>query len=210
MHEQKQQLMQFWKSQCHFDERVLQAFSQVNREDFVPERLRHASYEDQPLPILRGKTISQPTTVMVMTTALDAHPEHTVFEIGTGSGYQAAILSQLAKKVISTEIIPELIPYAKENLKNAGITNVEIHEEDGSEGMDNIAPFDRIIITAACKEFPPVLIEQLKDGGIIVGPVGSRDQQEMVKGTKKDGKLDLEFLGPFIFTPMYGKHGFEV
>ena len=107
--------------------------------------------------------------------------------------------------------MPELVSFARQNLRKAKISNVSVHEDDSSKDMPSEAPFDKIIITAACKEFPKPLLEQLKPNGIIVGPVGKEDEQEMVKGLKdKNGHLELEFLGPFIFTPMYGKYGFEV
>ena len=142
------------------------------------------------------------------------HPGNKVFEIGTGSGYQAAIIAKIVGpegKVITTEVVPELVQLARENLKRAGIKNVQVLEEDGSNGMPKEAPFDKIIITAASKEFPHPLLEQLKPEGIIVGPVGNKFEQEMVRGYKdKKGKLGLEFFGPFLFTPLYGKFGFEV
>ncbi len=212
--DQKSRLLEYWKKNFRFREAELEAFEEVDRALFVPESIRELAYQDTPLPLLRGKTISQPTTVMIMTNLLELEPGERVFEVGTGSGYQAAIIAKIVGekgKVITTEIIPELVGFAKQNLKRAGIRNVEVHELDGSKGMIREAPFDKIIITAACKEFPKPLIEQLKAGGIIVAPVGNREEQEMVRGVKqKDGKLSLEFLGPFVFTPMYGKYGFEV
>ena len=211
---QKTELINFWKENFGFRDIELRAFKEVSREDFIPENLRNAAYQDMPLPLLRGKTISQPTTVMLMTHALELEPGDKVFEIGTGSGYQAAIIAKIvgAKgRVITTEVVPELLQFARQNLKKAKIDNVFVYEEDGSNGMPNEAPFDKIIITAACKEFPKRLLEQLKPGGIIIGPVGNKYEQEMVRGIKgKDGHLELEFLGPFLFTPMYGKYGFEV
>ncbi len=211
---QKAELIKFWEDNFGFSEIELNAFKDINREDFIPESMRNAAYRDMPLPLLRGKTISQPTTVMLMTHALELSPGEKVFEIGTGSGYQAAIIAKIIGpkgKVISTEVVPELVQFARDNLKNAGIKNVTVLEEDGSSGMKSEAPFDRMIITAACRQFPKNLIEQLKADGIIVGPVGSETEQEMVKGIKnKNGNLDLEFLGPFLFSPMYGKYGFEV
>ncbi len=210
---QKIELINFWKGNLGFREIELNAFRDVNRENFVPENLKSRAYEDIPLPLIRGKTISQPTTVMVMTHALELQPGEKVLELGTGSGYQAAIIAKIVGekgKVISTEIIPELVSFAKQNLAKANIKNVEVHEEDGSKGIPN-EKFDKIIITAACKEFPKPLLDQLKPEGIMVGPVGNKYEQEMVRGIKdKNGKLQLEFLGPFLFTPMYGKYGFEV
>ena len=167
-----------------------------------------------PLPLIRGKTISQPTTVMIMTHALELELGDKVFEVGSGSGYQAAIIGNMvgkSGKVITTEVVPELVQFARQNLKKAKAANVFVYEEDGSNGMQKEAPFDKIILTSACRQFPKPLLEQLKPSGIIVGPVGSMQEQEMVRGTKdKSGHLELEFLGQFLFTPMYGKYGFEV
>ena len=211
---QKIELINFWKENFSFRDIELNAFKEVSREEFIPENLKNAAYQDMPLPLVRGKTISQPTTVMIMTHALELNPGEKVFEIGTGSGYQAAIIARIvgAKgKVITTEVVPELVQFARQNLRKANINNAIVYEEDGSNGMPVDAPFDKIIITAACKEFPKPLLEQLKPNGIIVGPVGDKYEQEMVRGTKdKDGHLQLEFLGQFLFTPMYGKYGFEV
>ncbi len=211
---QKTELIRFWKENFGFRDIEMKAFQEVNREGFIPEELINSAYQDIPLPLLRGKTISQPTTVMLMTHALELEPGEKVFEIGTGSGYQSAIIAKIIgpkSKVITTEVVPELVSFAKQNLKMANINNVFIYEEDGSKGMQSEAPFDKIIITAACKEFPKPLLEQLKPEGIIVGPVGNEYEQEMIRGIKdKSGHLELEFLGAFLFTPMYGKYGFEV
>lgn len=210
---EKQQLIKYWKGKFQFREEEIRAFESVKREDFIPLELKGQAYDDTPLPILRGKTISQPTTVMLMTSALEIEKGNRIFEIGAGSGYQTAILAKITGpkgKVISTEIVPELVAFARENIRKSGITNVEIYEDDGSKGMKEKGPFDRIIITAACREFPKQLLEQLKPNGIIVGPVGTASEQEMIRGRKdKNGKLELEFLGQFLFSPLYGKYGFE-
>ncbi len=212
--DQKTELIKFWTEAFGFRDIEIKAFKEVNRENFIPEQLRNEAYQDMPLPLMRGKTISQPTTVMIMTHALELEPGEKVFEIGTGSGYQAAILAKIVGskgKVITTEVVPELVQFARQNLRKAKIDNVFVHEEDGSNGMPSEGTFDKIIITAACKEFPKPLLDQLKPEGIIVGPVGDRHEQEMVRGIKdKSSHLELEFLGPFLFTPMYGKYGFEV
>lgn len=212
--QQKTELINFWKEKFRFREIELNAFRDVSRENFILEELRDRAYEDMPLPLLRGKTISQPTTVMIMTSLLELQSGEKVFEIGTGSGYQAAIIAKIVSdkgKVVSTEVVPELVQFARENLRKANINNVDVFEEDGSRGIKEEAPFDKIIITSACKEFPKPLLDQLKPNGIIVGPVGNRHEQEMIKGIKdKDGHLQLEFLGQFLFSPMYGKSGFEV
>ena len=211
---QKTELTKFWKENFAFRRIELKAFEEIKREDFIPGHLKDAAYQDMPLPLLRGKTISQPTTVMLMTNALELEKGEKVFEIGTGSGYQSAIIAKMIGpkgKVISTEVVPELVSFSRQNLKKARISNVLVYEDDGSNGMPSQAPFDKIIITAACKEFPRPLLDQLKTDGIIVGPVGNKYEQEMVRGIKdKSGHLELEFLGPFLFTPMYGKYGFEI
>ncbi len=211
---EKTGLMRFWKENLGLTEPELNAFKEIRREDFVPESVKARAYEDIPLPLLRGKTISQPTTVMLMTHSLELKQGHKVFEVGSGSGYQTAIIAKIIGpkgKIISAEVIPELVGFAKQNLAKAGIENAEIYEDDGSNGMKDKAPFDRIIITAACKEFPKPLLSQLKPDGIIVGPVGNEKEQEMIRGIKgKDGRLQLEFLGQFIFSPLYGKYGFEI
>ena len=207
-------LIDFWQENFEFTEEELNAFKEIKREFFVPKELKHFAYEDVPLPLLRGKTISQPTTVMIMTAALELEATERVFEVGTGSGYQAAIIAKLVGpkgKVITTEVIPELVICARKNIKKAKLENVDVYEEDGSNGMRKESPFNKIIITAACKNFPEPLLEQLKPYGIIIGPIGNEKEQQLVRGIKQpDGKLDLEFLGSFLFTPLYGKYGFEI
>ncbi|MDP7323638.1 MAG: protein-L-isoaspartate(D-aspartate) O-methyltransferase [Candidatus Woesearchaeota archaeon] len=211
---QKQELINFWKERLKLNPEIIDAFNKINRENFVLPENKGVAYQDTPLPILRGKTISQPTTVMIMTLALEVKKGHNVFEVGSGSGYQTSILAHIVGdkgSVVSTDVIPELVEFARQNIKKVNLKNVKIFEEDGSKGLQEQAPYDRIIITAACKEFPQPLLEQLKPGGIIVGPVGDANEQEMVKGVKdKSGRLELHFLGQFLFSPLYGKYGFEV
>jgi len=210
--DQKFQLVDFWKHHFKFRDREIKAFQSIRREDYISEKLKQMAYDDLPLPLLRGKTISQPTTVMMMISALYLQPGEKIFEVGTGSGYHASIIAKLVEpgQVITTEIMPELVVFSRQNIERAGITNIQVFEEDGSKGMPSKAPFDKIIITAACKEFPKELIEQLKPDGLIIGPVGDRNVQEMVLGTKDNDKLRLKFLGQFIFSPMHGKYGFEI
>lgn len=206
-------LFDFWKQELKVNEKLLKSFRAVKREHFILDEYKEHAYDDIPLPILREKTISQPTTVMLMTSALELEEGDKVFEVGSGSGYQGAIIASVVGKkgkVISAEIVPELVSFAKQNLIKARINNVQVIEEDGSKGFEKEAPFDKIIITAACKEFPKELLDQLKPEGVIVGPVGNADEQELVRGRKdKRGKLELDFLGQFLFSPMYGKYGFE-
>lgn len=209
----KTNLVAFWKRYFSFSTQEIKAFLFVKRENFIPPEYHLAAYEDVPLPLIRGKTISQPTTIMLMNSALEVQPGEKILEVGTGSGYHAAILSRLVGKkgkIITTEIIPELVMFSRNNLQKARIDNVEVHEEDGSKGMPQHAPFDKIILTAACKEFPPPLLDQLKTGGIILAPLGNREEQTMMKGRKDPlGNFTLEPLGPFLFTPLHGKWGFE-
>jgi protein-L-isoaspartate(D-aspartate) O-methyltransferase len=213
MNKNKTILEKFWAERFLFSPSEMIAFEEIKREDFVPPMLRQVAYDDIPLPILRGKTISQPTTVMLMTSALELEEGNKVLEVGSGSGYQAALIGKIVGrkgKVVSMEVIPELVQYARSNLRHARISNVEVHEGDGSRGFPSEAPFDRIILTAACREFPKPLIDQLKVDGIILGPVGNKQEQELVKGVKdKEGRLSFEFLGQFLFSPMSGKYGFE-
>ena len=210
----KELLVEFWKKHFQFRQQEVKSFKSIKRESFVDSKMTPHAYEDRPLPLVRGKTISQPTTVMIMTHALELEAGEKVFEVGTGSGFQAAIIAKIIGPkghIVSTEVIPELVHVAKANLKKAKLNNVTVLEEDGSQGCKEKAPYDKIIITAACKEFPKELLDQLKTNGIIVGPVGDPHEQEMVRGIKhENGSLSLEFLGQFLFTPMYGKYGFEM
>jgi protein-L-isoaspartate(D-aspartate) O-methyltransferase len=142
-----------------------------------------------------------------MVEALKLKKTDKVLEVGSGSGYGAAIMSKLVKKVYTTEIIPSLVKFAKTNLKKAKIKNVEIIGCDGGKGYEKNEPYDKIIITAGCPAIPPILIDQLKEGGIIIAPVGSAFGQKMIKGTKKNKKLKKESLGDFMFVPLRGKYG---
>lgn len=207
----RQQLVLFWKK-MGIDERLLDAFRSVPRERFVSPDVRHHAYDDHPLPTLRKQSVSQPSTIMLMLHALELHEGEKVFELGAGVGYQAALMAQVVGmqgKVVSAEIIPELVHAARRNMGEMESPQVQVLEADGGEGHPAEAPFDKIIITAACPTIPQPLIDQLREGGIIVAPVGDLQSQTMVKGTKVGGRLELEFLGDFVFVPMKGKHGFE-
>ncbi|MGH7820982.1 MAG: protein-L-isoaspartate(D-aspartate) O-methyltransferase, partial [Candidatus Binatia bacterium] len=154
------------------DPRVLEALRNVPRHRFVPSEWRHAAYEDTPLPIEEGQTISQPFIVASMTALLDIQPSDRVFELGTGSGYQAAVASRLAAEVFTMEIHPSLARGAREALDSLGYDNVTVRAGDGYHGWREKAPFDAILVTAAASHIPPPLIEQLKPGGRMVVPVG--------------------------------------
>ncbi|HLC55886.1 MAG TPA: protein-L-isoaspartate(D-aspartate) O-methyltransferase [Candidatus Nanoarchaeia archaeon] len=183
-------------------EEVIEAFKKVKRENFVLKKYKQYAYDDVPLPIGHDQTISQPSTVIFMTNALDVKKTDKILEIGTGSGYQAAILSKLAKQVYTTEIIDELYKYAKEKLKN--FKNVKVIKKDGSEGLEEYKFYDKIILTAASREAPRHLLKQLKENGILLAPVGNLYIQDMIKLTKDK----TESLGKFVFVPLKGKYGF--
>jgi protein-L-isoaspartate(D-aspartate) O-methyltransferase len=207
----KQQLLQFWKT-MGVDEKLLQVFGKVPRESFIPASLRAHAYDDHPLPTVRNQSISQPSTVMIMLKALDLQPGEKVFEVGAGVGYQAAIMAHLVGKkgkIITSEVIPELVQFARSSMDDFQLRQARVLEGDGAEGYAEEAPYDKIIITAACPEIPPPLIKQLKEGGVIVAPVGDLQSQTLVKAIKVNGKLELEFLGDFVFVPLMGKYGFE-
>lgn len=186
------------------DAAVLQAMRRVPRHLFVPDDMRPYAYDDRPLPIGRGQTISQPYIVGYMTQALQLQPSHKVLEIGTGSGYQAAVLAELVKQVYSIEIVPDLAEGARRALAQAGYKNVEVRSGNGYLGWPERAPFDRIIVTAAPPEIPQALVDQLAVGGIMVVPVGTA-YQEMVIITKTPGGVTQKRTIEVRFVPMVSK-----
>ena len=186
------------------DPRVLHAMRSVPRERFVPEAQRSQAYEDRPLPIGHGQTISQPFVVAAMTEALRPQPSDRVLEIGTGSGYQAAVLSLLVAHVYSIEIVPELALQARETLATQGYENVQVITGDGFRGLPDQAPFDGIIVTAAPAQVPPALIEQLAPGGRLVIPVGDWRQELRVLERGPSGIRETS-LFPVRFVPMIGE-----
>ncbi|MBN2458868.1 protein-L-isoaspartate(D-aspartate) O-methyltransferase [Candidatus Woesearchaeota archaeon] len=187
------------------DKRVLKAMREVPRELFVPEGLVVEAYNDHPLPIGHGQTISQPYIVAEMTELLELKGSEKVLEIGTGSGYQAAILSKLAKKVITLERIEGLAKKTRVLLKKHGYNNVTVIHGDGTKGYGKEAPYDAIIVTAAADKIPKALIEQLAEGGRLVAPVGKGYGQELLRIIKREGdKLDTEEHGGVIFVPLIG------
>ena len=189
-------------------ESVMNAMATVPRHEFVPSRLRYAAYENRPLPIGYGQTISQPYIVALMTDLLDVDGDDIVLEVGTGSGYQAAILAQLVKKVYTIEIIKELGEQAKERLANLAYQNIAVHMGDGYYGLEQMGPFDGIIVTAAANHVPPPLIKQLRPGGKMVIPVGGAfmTQQLLLLEKRNDGKILTKQVLPVIFVPLTGGH----
>ena len=191
------------------DERVLQAMRQVPRHLFVPESRRSHAYHDRPLSIGYEQTISQPYIVAYMTALLKLTGEEKVLEIGTGSGYQSAILCQVARQVISIECINELANSATKTLTSLGYDTVKVVLGDGSFGLPDEAPFDAIMLTAAAPEIPMPLCHQLTDGGRLVGPIGSRYDQTLVRLRRRGDDWERETLGPVIFVPLVGEHGWQ-
>jgi protein-L-isoaspartate(D-aspartate) O-methyltransferase len=183
---------------------VLKAMRDTPRDLFMPPELRALAYEDHPVPIGYGQTISQPYIVAAMTETLDVRKEHRVLEIGTGSGYQAAILSRLASEVYTIEIVPPLAKSAAQTLSRLGYKNVFVREGDGYKGWPEKAPFDRIILTAAPPELPQTLVDQLKPRGKLVAPVGRPGSfQELILAEKAaDGRISQRSLMPVGFVPM--------
>jgi protein-L-isoaspartate(D-aspartate) O-methyltransferase len=191
------------------DERVLKAMLKVPRHLFVDEALRDQAYGDFPLPIGEGQTISQPYIVALMTEALELKGNERVLEIGTGSGYQTAILAELALWVYTIERFPTLLERAKKVLKELGYKNISFKLDDGTLGWKEAAPFDAIIVTAASPDIPPPLVEQLAEGGRMVIPIGDEFSQTLIKGVKKGGKLHTKALEPVRFVKLVGAYGFK-
>jgi len=181
----------------------------VPRELFVPPTSRHLAYEDTPLPIEMGQTISQPFIVALMTEALELKGTERVLEVGTGSGYQAAILAELAYWVISVERHPALVQAARQILNRLGYKNIEIHLVNEDLGWRRAAPYDGIIVTAGAPRVPQELLDQLVDGGRLVIPVGSRYEQQLLKVTRKGGRPRTQDLGGCRFVPLIAKGAWE-
>ncbi|MCD4783958.1 MAG: protein-L-isoaspartate(D-aspartate) O-methyltransferase [Candidatus Eremiobacteraeota bacterium] len=186
------------------DEAVLSAMRKVPRHLFVPEKVRNYAYEDHPVPIGKGQTISQPYIVALMTDLLDLDKNDKVLEVGTGSGYQAAVLAEIAEEVYTIEIVEELHKKSNETLKQLGYKNIKTKHGDGYKGWKENAPYDAIIVTAAPEKIPEALIEQLKVGGRLIIPVGPlRRPQKLMLVTKKDkGKVQKKFITDVIFVPL--------
>jgi len=190
------------------DKKVLEVMGRIPRHLFVNENLRDRAYADYPLPIGEGQTISQPYVVALMTESLMLRQTDTVLEIGTGSGYQAAVLAEMVKEVYTIEIRKSLADMATKKLKDLGYKNVRVKHADGYFGWEEYAPFDAIIMTAAANHIPPPLIKQLKEGGRLIIPLGSTVYYQVLTiVTKKKGELDVVQMGPVAFVPMVGEAG---
>jgi protein-L-isoaspartate(D-aspartate) O-methyltransferase len=187
--------------------RVLEAMFRVPRHEFVPAAYVSAAYDDHPLPIGESETISQPYIVAAMTAAADVQSGEKALEIGTGSGYQAAILAHLGATVYTIERNFRLAEEARGRLKRLGYDSVEVIWGDGTEGYPSAAPFQAILVTAASPDVPPPLVEQLDEGGRLVIPVGDRNHQDLKLIFKHGGRLVERYLDPCMFVPLVGKHG---
>lgn len=191
------------------DRRVLEAMRVVPRHRFIPEARRYAAYDDMPLEIGYGQTISQPYMVGLMTQMLEVQPSDRILEIGTGSGYQAAVLALLAHEVFTVERVPELARRAQQTLYELGYDNVRVYEGDGTHGLPECAPYDGIIVTAGAPHVPQALKEQLADGGRLVCPVGPRGMQHLVRIVRRaDRFCEEEGIG-CIFVPLIGADGWK-
>jgi protein-L-isoaspartate(D-aspartate) O-methyltransferase len=205
----KQMVEEQLKGRDIVDARVLKAMLEVPRHEFVPPEFREISYGDFPIPISPEQTISQPYIVALMTQELQLKPDDKVLEIGAGSGYQAAILSRLVKKVYTIERVPQLAGHAEQVLKKLCYLNVDLSVGDGTLGLAKHAPYDAIIVTAAAKKVPAALKEQLKEGGRMIIPVGDRFEQVLVLITKQKGELiEIKICG-CTFVPLIGKDGWK-
>ncbi|MGO4907077.1 protein-L-isoaspartate(D-aspartate) O-methyltransferase [Pseudorhodobacter sp. W20_MBD10_FR17] len=201
--ERKMRFLFALRSKGVTDARVLTAMERIDRGHFIKGLFADRTYEDMPLPIACGQTISQPSVVGLMTQALNIQPRDTVLEIGTGSGYQAAILSQLARRVYTVDRHRRLVREAAEVFRALSLTNITAFSADGSYGLPDQGPFDRILVTAAAEDPPGPLLAQLKNGGIMVVPVGQSDAvQSLIKVTRHDTGYEYEELRPVRFVPL--------
>ena len=191
------------------DRRVIKAFLKVPRHQFIPSELSEEAYNDYPLPIGEGQTISQPYMVALMTELLELKGDENVMEIGTGSGYQTAILAELSLKVFTIERIENLLLKAKETLDKLGYKNIMYKVDDGSKGWKEYSPYHGIIVTAASPDIPSPFLEQLRDGGRFVIPVGSRFSQELIRVKKVRERVTKENFGQCVFVPLLGEYGWR-
>jgi protein-L-isoaspartate(D-aspartate) O-methyltransferase len=201
--------MDFTAERAKLDKRVLAAMGRVPRECFVPVRAESYAYNDEPLPIACHQSISQPLIIAMMTQALELDGGEKVLEIGTGSGYQAAVLAELAREVISTERIPSLAASAKNILDCLGYTNIKIRLTEDTLGWEADAPYAAIIVTAGAPQVPVILLDQLAFGGRLVIPVGSRYIQELLQITKRTDRNVYKNLGGCRFVPLIGKDAWK-
>lgn len=207
--ERKTMIEQHLRGRDIADARVLKVMAELPREAFVPEKYATNAYDDNPLPIGMGQTISQPYIVALMTQILHLTGTEEVLEIGTGCGYQAAVLAKLAATVYTIERIPELSEMAQAILGRLGFNNIEFYIGDGTTGWPGEKQFDRIILTAAVPQVPPPLLEQLKEGGLIAAPLGGEFMQDLILGQKTGGELITKTVTGCRFVRMIGEYGYN-
>ena len=191
------------------DQRVLAAFYKVEREKFVPSEVRNNAYQDFPLSIGEGQTISQPYMVALMTQSLELKGDEKILEIGTGSGYQTAILAELARKVYSVERMRALAERARKLLEKLGYSNVKILLGDGTLGWEESSPYDRILVTAGARDIPRPLTDQLEEGGVMVIPVGNSYSQDLEVVRKRKNHIKTAMVEKCVFVPLIGKYGWD-
>lgn len=191
------------------DKRVLGAMKSVPRHLFVDKSMQHRAYDDMALSIGEGQTISQPYMVAIMSELLELKGDEKVLEVGTGSGYQAAILAEIAKEIFTIERVESLSKQAKEKFKSLGYKNIHVKVGDGTSGWQEEAPFNRIIITAGTPKIPEPLINQLSDEGIIIAPVGDRFSQQLIKLKKSQRQFSESYHTPCVFVPLIGEYGWK-
>jgi protein-L-isoaspartate(D-aspartate) O-methyltransferase len=205
----RQRLVETLREKGIRDLSVLRAIEQTPRHAFVPTGLRHRAYEDAPLPIGNGQTISQPWVHARYLELLELTGKERVLEIGTGSGYQTVLLAHLVAQVFSIERIPALFQQAREAIQKAGVRNVSLLMGDGTVGWREYAPYDAILVGAGAPSLPQPLIDQLAEGGRLLVPVGDRDEQKLIVAQRKAGKIETREIAPVRFVPLLGTHGWS-
>lgn len=203
----RQRLVETLQSKGIRDLSVLRAFEMTSRHQFVPTGLRHRAYEDAPLPIGNGQTISQPWVHARYLELLHLTGKEKVLEIGTGSGYQTVLLAHLTSQVFSIERIPALAQQARDNIARAGVNNVSLLVGDGTIGWKSYAPYDAILVGAGSPSLPQPLLDQLAEGGRLLIPIGDREEQKLVVAERRDGKIVTREEAPMRFVPLIGHHG---
>jgi protein-L-isoaspartate(D-aspartate) O-methyltransferase len=205
----RQRLVETLRDKGIRDLAVLRAFEMTPRHAFVPTGLRHRAYEDSPLPIGNGQTISQPWVHARYLELLHLTGKERVLEIGTGSGYQTVLLAHLVAQVFSIERISALLQQARENIQRAGVNNVNLLMGDGTIGWREYAPYDAILVSAGAPSMPQPLIDQLGEGGRLLIPIGDRDEQKLIVAQRKNGQVEIQDIAPVRFVPLLGSHGWD-